>query len=284
VSAASRDAAPVWLPQPARVVERLEESRDIFTLRVELADPGAHAAYDFAPGQFNMLYLHGVGEVAISIVSDPEEGGTIDHTIRAIGRVTKGLARLSPGDVLGLRGPYGRGWPLQRARGRDVLLVTGGLGCAPLVSVINYVVKRRLQFGRLCIVQGVKHSADLIWRERYERWAALPDTRVLLAADQAVSGWRWHVGLVTELLQDVDVDPQGCTVMMCGPEAMMDAAARTLVSRGYPEDVLYLSMERNMHCAVRHCGHCQFGGDFVCADGPIFAYPRAKRLLHVKGY
>jgi NAD(P)H-flavin reductase len=282
VSAAAR--APDWLPQHARVVERVEESRDIFTLRLALVDEGAHASYDFAPGQFNMLYLHGVGEVAISIVSDPEEGGTIDHTVRAIGRVTKGLAALAPGESLGLRGPYGRGWPLDRARGRDVLLVTGGLGCAPLVSVINYVVKRREQFGHLCIVQGVKHSADLIWRERYERWAALPDTRVLLAADRAGAGWRWHVGLVTELLQDVDVDPTHCIAMMCGPEAMMDAAARTLGSRGFPEDVLHLSMERNMHCAVRHCGHCQFGGDFVCADGPIFAYPDVKALLSVRGY
>lgn len=272
------------LPHVARVVERIDETRDIFTLRLELCDAGAHAAYDFAPGQFNMLYLHGVGEVPISIVSDPEDGGTIDHTIRAIGRATKGLSRLRPGDTLGLRGPYGHGWPLDSARGRDVLLVTGGLGCAPLVSVINYVVKRRADYGRLCVVQGVKHAADFIWRERYDAWARLPDTRVLLAADHGASGWRGHVGLVTELLQDVNVDPAHCTVMMCGPEAMMSASARTLTSRGFDEGDLYLSMERNMHCGVRQCGHCQFGADFVCADGPIFAYPRIKPLLHVRGF
>ena len=272
------------VPLAARVAERIEETRDIFTLRLRLCDDATHDAYDFAPGQFNMLYLHGVGEVAISIVSDPEDGGTIDHTIRAIGRATKGLARLRPGDTLGLRGPFGRGWPLAEAQGKDVLLVTGGLGCAPLVSVINYVVKRRADYNRLCIVQGVKHAADFIWRERYDAWASLPRTRVLLAADQPASGWRGHVGLVTELLQDVDVDPANATVMMCGPEAMMSASARTLTSRGFAEEDLFLSMERNMHCGVRRCGHCQFGADFVCADGPIFAYPRVKALLHVKGF
>ncbi|MCP5153038.1 MAG: FAD/NAD(P)-binding protein [Ectothiorhodospiraceae bacterium] len=276
--------ASPYLPCEAAVVERLDETRDIFTLRLRLTDPRRHAGYDFAPGQFNMLYLHGVGEVAISIVSDPEEGGTIDHTIRAVGRVTKGLAKLRPGDRLGLRGPYGSGWPLDATEGRDVLLVTGGLGCAPLVAVINYVVRRRERFGRLVIVQGVKHSADLIWRDRYEAWARLPDTRVLLAADQATPGWRWHVGLVTELLQDVDVDPAAATAMMCGPEAMMHAAARALLTRGFPAEHLWLSMERNMHCAVRHCGHCQFGADFVCADGPIFRYPTVERLLQVRGF
>ncbi len=273
-----------YLPEEARIAERIDESRDIFTLKLQLSDPARHAAYDFEPGQFNMVYLYGVGEVPISIVSDPEDAGTLDHTIRAVGRVTKGLAQLRSGDRVGIRGPFGRGWPLQRAEDRDLLLITGGLGCAPMVSVIDYIVKRRERFRRVCIVQGVKHSADLIWRERYDAWAALPRTRILLAADRAASGWRGHVGLVTELLQDVELATDDCLVMMCGPEAMMSAAARELVARGYPRDELYLSMERNMHCAVRHCGHCQFGADFVCRDGPVFAYPRVAPLLRIKGY
>ena len=172
-----------YLPVEAEVVERVREADNIATLRLRLVDPVQHAAYDFRPGQFNMVYLYGVGEVPISIVSDPEEGGTLDHTIRALGRVTRGLANLRAGNRLGIRGPYGRGWPLERAEGRDVLMVTGGLGCAPLVSVINYIMKRRERYQRLCIVQGVKHANDLIWRERYEAWAQLPQTRVLLAAD-----------------------------------------------------------------------------------------------------
>ena len=273
-----------FLPAEAEIVERIDETRDIFTLRLRLTDAAAHAAYDFAPGQFNMLYLHGVGEVAISIVSDPEEGGTLDHTIRALGRVTKGLAALRPGQCIGIRGPYGRGWPMQEAEGRDVLLITGGLGCAPLVSVINYIVLRRPRYGKLCIVQGVKHSADLIWRDRYERWSELPDTRVLLAADRGAADWRWHVGLVTDLLQDVDIEPDRAVALMCGPEAMMNAAARSLLARGFDATQLHLSMERNMHCAVAQCGHCQFGADFVCRDGPVFSYDRIARLLPVKGF
>ena len=272
------------LPCEAEVVERRDESRDIFTLRLRLTDAAAHAAFDFAPGQFNMLYLPAVGEVPISIVSDPEEGGTLDHAIRAIGRVTKGLARLVPGDRIGIRGPYGRGWPMREAEGRDLLLVTGGLGCAPLVSLINYVVARRDRYQRLCIVQGVKHSADLIWRERYEQWAKLPDTRVLLAADHATAEWRWHVGLVTELLADVDIRTENGIAMMCGPEAMMSAAANSLLARGFDPQRLFLSMERNMHCAVRQCGHCQFGATFVCRDGPVFGYPAVRELLHVRGF
>ena len=254
-----------FLPAEAEIVERIDESRDIFTLRLRLTDEAAHEAYTFAPGQFNMLYLHGVGEVAISIVSDPEHGGTLDHTIRALGRVTKGLAALKPGQHIGIRGPYGR-------------------GCAPLVSVINYVVLRRERYRKLCIVQGVKHSADLIWRERYEQWAELPDTRVLLAADRGSAEWRWHVGLVTDLLQDVDIEAANGIAMMCGPEAMMNAAARSLMTRGFEAGQLHLSMERNMHCAVAQCGHCQFGADFVCRDGPVFSYDRIARLLPVKGF
>ncbi len=273
-----------YLPSEAVIVDRIAESPGIFTLRLELTNPEEHGAFDFTPGQFNMLYLYGVGEVPISIVSDPEEGGSIDHTIRAVGRVTKGIAKLQAGDRVGVRGPFGCGWPLDRAEGRDVLLVTGGLGCAPLVSVINYITKRRDRYRRLCIVQGVKHAADLIWRERYEAWAEMPQTRVLLAADRGASGWRWHVGLVTDLLQDVDIPVADSLVMLCGPEVMMSAAARALTARGFSDESLYLSMERNMHCAVRHCGHCQFGPEFVCRDGPVFQYPRVKALLTVKGF
>ena len=273
-----------FLPHEAEVVEHIDETRDIFTLRLRLTDARLHDAYDFTPGQFNMLYLHGVGEVAISIVSDPEEGGTLDHTIRALGRVTRGLAALRPGDRIGIRGPYGRGWPMREVENRDVLLITGGLGCAPLVSVINYIVARRERYRRLCIVQGVKHSADLIWRDRYATWAKLPDTRVLLAADRGSPDWRWHIGLVTDLLADAGIPPGNGVALMCGPEAMMNAAARTLLARGFDENTLFMSMERNMHCGVRLCGHCQFGAAYVCRDGPVFAYPVVKQLLPVRGY
>lgn len=272
------------IPMQAEVVRRTQESPSVFSLGLRLSDPAQHAAYRFAPGQFNMLYLYGIGEIPISIVSDPENGDELGHTLRVVGRVTRGFAALQPGDRIGLRGPFGRGWPLAEARGHDLLLVTGGLGCAPLVSVINYVAQRRDEFGHVAILQGVKHMDDMIWRERYTRWAGLPDVQVLLAADVAGAGWSWHVGLVTELVDQIGFDVRGARVMVCGPEPMMLATVRKLGGSGVPEAHIWLSLERNMQCAVGHCGHCQFGAPFVCKDGPVFNYPRIRDRLGVKGF
>ena len=266
------------LPAEAEIVERIQESPSIFTLRLRFTDPAIRAAYRFAPGQFNMVYLHGAGEVAISIVSDPERSDLLDHTIRAVGRVTDGLSALRAGARIGLRGPFGRGWPVEEAQGRDVVVVTGGLGCAPVVSAINYILERRERFGQLTIVQGVKHADDLIWRERYARWAALPGVRVLIAADEGGPLWPHHVGLVTDVFAQVTFEP-GTVVLLCGPEPMMVASIRLLLPRGLAPEDIWLSMERNMHCAVKQCGHCQFGAAFVCHDGPVFRYPQVETIL-----
>lgn len=281
---ASIPAASEHLPREAEVVERVQESSTIFTLRLRFTDPAQHAAYRFAPGQFNMLYLYGVGEIPISIVSDPEDEHLFDHTIREVGRVTRGFAQLKAGDRIGVRGPYGHGWPLRQAEGQDVLVITGGLGCAPVVSVINYVMRRRSRFGRLTIMQGVKHTGDLIWRSRYEEWARVPNTQVLIAASVGAPLWPWHVGRVTELFDQIAIDPRRTTAMLCGPEAMMQVAVRQLLGRAMPEGSIWLSMERSMHCGVGLCGHCQIGGHFVCKDGPIFHYGAIKSWLGVKGF
>ena len=272
------------LPYEAEIVERIDETPSIFTLRLRFTDPAVHEAYTFAPGQFNMLYLHGVGEVPISIVSDPEDEHMYNHTIRRVGRVTEGLAKLGQGDRLGVRGPYGRGWPLQEAHGKDVVIVTGGLGCAPVVSVINYVMRRRDQFRRLIIMQGVKHSDDLIWCDQYAEWDKLPDTEVLLAADVCGANWPGHVGRVPQLFDKAELDPEHSVVMMCGPEGMMLASIKDLLNRGFAEESVWLSMERNMQCGMGFCGHCQHGGKFVCKDGPVFNYPEIRELLGVKGF
>jgi sulfhydrogenase subunit gamma (sulfur reductase) len=273
-----------YLPWEAEIVERVQESDSIFTLRLRLTDPEARNHYRFVPGQFNMVYLYGVGEVAISIVSDPESDALLDHTIRAVGRVTHGLARLQAGERIGIRGPFGRGWPMALAEGRDVFIVTGGLGCAPVVAVINYVLARRTRFGRISIVQGVKHAEDMIWRERYAEWSAHPDVQVLLAAEHGGVLWPWHVGLVTALFDQAVVEPSTTIVMMCGPEGMMRAAAKGLMQRGIAPVEIYLSMERNMQCGIGHCGHCQFGGSFICRNGPVYRYSEVQALLGVKGF
>jgi len=273
-----------YVPYEAEILERVQESDTIFTLRLRFTDPAVQAAYRFQPGQFNMVYLYGVGEVPISIVSDPLDEHLLDHTIRRVGRVSEGLAQLKAGDRIGIRGPYGRGWPLQQAEGRDVAVITGGLGCAPVVSVINYVMRRRASYGKLTIIQGVKHSRDLIYRDRYQTWAAAPDTQVLIAANTSDALWPWHAGPVTDLFAQAQFDPSKTVAMMCGPEGMMIAGAGLLAQRGLAEDAIYLSMERNMQCAVGLCGHCQYGGRFICKDGPIFSYPEVKSLLGVRGF
>ena len=273
-----------YLLHEAEIVERIEEAIGIFTLRLRFSDPATQGAYNFRPGQFNMVYLYGVGEVAISIVSDPRDEHLYDHTIRVVGRVTRGLLQLRTGQHVGIRGPFGRGWPLQEAQGRDVLIVTGGLGCAPTISVINYILNRRERYGRLIIMQGVKHADDLLWRDRYAQWAQQADTEVLIAADQGAALWPWHVGLVTDLFDSIRLKPLHTVVMMCGPEGMMRAAVKQLAQRGVDEAEIYLSMERNMQCAVGHCGHCQYGGKFVCKDGPVFSYSEVKELFGVKGF
>lgn len=274
----------VYLPHTAEIVEYIAESPTIFTLRLRFVDQDQHQRYQFQPGQFNMVYLPGGGEVAISIVSDPEHDDIYDHTIRIVGRVTKGLAKLKTGDQIGIRGPFGRGWPMQEAKMKDVFVITGGIGCAPTVSVINYILNRRRNYGHLAILQGVKHSDDFFYQERFDHWQQAENTQVLLAANEvAESHQSWYKGYVTELLAHVDCAVDNAMAMMCGPEVMMVAAAEKLLALGMPIDNIYLTMERSMHCAVGHCGHCQFGAKFICKDGPVFCFSDIKDLLAEKG-
>jgi len=275
---------PIHLPREAVIKERIQESPTLFTLRMAFTDGPCNEPFKFLPGQFNMLSLHGVGEIPISIVSDPEDEHIFDHTIRRIGRVTGGMEQLKPGDRLGVRGPFGRGWPLEQTKGRDVLIITGGLGCAPVVSVINYLMRRRDEFGRIAILQGVKHADDMIWRERYDTWAKQPDTQVLLAADMPSKGWPWHTGPVIDLLSNVSYDRNNAIAMLCGPEPMLIATIALLREQGLPDDEIWLSMERNMHCGIAQCGHCQIGPLFVCRDGPVFCYSEIAGFLGKRGF
>jgi len=271
-----------YAPLVADIIEKTQESPTIFTLKTQFQQPDL--AWSFAPGQFNMLYLYGVGEVPISIASDPAEYRFLSHTIRAVGRVTKAMQALTVGQTIGIRGPYGKGWPMTEAEGKDVVIITGGLGCAPVVSVINYIIARREKFRKLYILQGVKHSDDLIWRQQYTQWQQLPNTQVLLAADAVIKGWSWHTGYVTDLIHQLTLNSEQTIAMMCGPELMMHTAAQLLHQQGLREEAIYLSMERNMACGIGHCGHCQYGGLFICKDGPVLPYPAVKPLFSEAGF
>ncbi|TAJ31839.1 MAG: Ni/Fe hydrogenase subunit gamma [Nitrospirae bacterium] len=263
----------------ATIVEKVRVTEDIDTVRLQLVDPAARRSFRFQAGQFNMLYVFGVGEVAISIVSDPDEPQALDHTIRAVGRVTKAIQGMGLGDTLGVRGPFGRGWPLDDVRGKDVVVVTGGLGCAPVVGAIDYMFRRREAYGAVTILHGIKTPRDLLYRERFEAWRRHADTTVLLTSDQPDKTWHDHVGVVTELFEQVAIDPARTVVLMCGPEIMMRLGAPILLQRGIPATALYLALERHMECGIGLCGHCQMGPYFLCKDGPVMRYEQVAPFL-----
>lgn len=273
-------SADIHTPREAVVTERIQDSHDTFTMRLSIS--GADH-FSFEPGQFNMLYLYGVGEVPISIVPDPGKENSFDHTIRVVGRVTTGLEALQPGTKVGIRGPFGRGWPVDQARGDDLLLVTGGLGSAPLVSVIDRVMANRSDYGRLYILHGVKQDRDLMWQERYLEWDLHADNTVLLTADAPSPDWPWFQGTSVALFSKLEIDPGRTTAMLCGPEVMMLAAIEGLRAKGLADHRIWLSMERNMQCGIGRCGHCQAGPKFVCKDGPVFCVSEISELLGVRG-
>jgi NAD(P)H-flavin reductase len=274
----------IHLPRSAVIDRRIQEAPTIFTLRLQFTESNPHEIFDFVPGQFNMVTLFGVGEIPISIVNDPEDNHFFDHTIRVVGRVSRGLEKLQPGDQVGIRGPFARGWPLDEARGQDVLLITGGLGCAPLVSVIHYLLRRRDQFGHIHILQGVKHTNDLIWRDQYDAWSKQHDVNVLLAADVAEPGWPWKHGMVTELISQIHLRNERTITMLCGPQLMMMAAISQLRERELADHRIWLSMERNMQCGLGQCGHCQVGPKFSCKQGPVFCYSEVADFFGAKGF
>ncbi|HWE37361.1 MAG TPA: FAD/NAD(P)-binding protein [Isosphaeraceae bacterium] len=272
------DADP-YRPHPAIIRAIVAEIPDVATYRVELADEGLRAAYRFEPGQFNMVYLPGVGEVAISVSGGPDEGPGVAHTIRAVGRVTRALESLEPGRAIGLRGPFGRGWPVREAIGRDVVLVAGGLGLAPLRPAVMALLADRGRYGRVTLVYGARTPADLLFWDEFDDWGHRGmDVRVTV--DRADAAWRGDVGVVTMPLRRVLAEPGRSAVFTCGPEVMMRFVVAEALAAGVDGKDVYVSLERNMQCAVGLCGHCQFGPEFLCKDGPVFAYSRVARFFH----
>lgn len=267
-----------YTPLIGRITERREEAPDVITYAIRLTDPGAHRSFHFAPGQFNMLYCFGVGEVPISIASDPDARGDFEHTVRIVGHVTGAMAHWQVGDPVGIRGPYGRGWPVQQAKGRNVIIITGGLGCAPVAGAIEYILRRRSDYGELHILHGVKTPRDLLYRDRFREWSQHPRTQVYLTADRGDAKWRHRTGVVTNLFDELPPS-RGSIAMMCGPEVMMRYAARRLIGLGLDETSIFVSMERNMKCATGLCGHCQTGPYFACKDGPVFRYDEVRPVF-----
>lgn len=259
-----------WAPTPYEVVRVRRDTADTFTLWLRPQDGGPAMA--FAPGQFNMLYAFGVGESAISVSGDPHQREVLQHTIRNVGGVTGQLARLGRGDSLLVRGPFGRPWPVDELAGRDVVVIAGGIGLAPLRPVLLHLMRYRRRFGQVAVVYGARSPADLLFTADLSRMAQRFSTQVEITVDHAVGDWHGDVGLVTSLLGRVAISKERTAALICGPEIMMHYVRLELSKRGLPDSQIYVTMERGMKCAIGHCGHCQLGPKFICKDGPVFTF------------
>jgi NAD(P)H-flavin reductase len=269
----------------ATVLRVVPAAYETFTYWVSIDDADARNAYRFDPGQINMIGIPGVGEIPISVSSDPASPRTLAHTIRSCGRVTNVFKTLTRGDRVTIRGPFGRPWPVARAQGGDMLVVAGGLGLAPVRPAIYHAIRHRNAFRRLIVLVGARGPEHMLFSDELDVWRErLADRGIelMLTVDVGDEGWPYDVGVVTTLFPRAAIDPRVTTVFTCGPEIMMRFAIRDLEALGIPADRIWLSMERNMHCAVKLCGHCQLGPYFVCADGPVFRWDQLKDLMGVE--
>ena len=269
-----------WRPLPARILGITTENFNTYTLRLQIVDPEVRKGYRWLPGQFNMLYAPGVGEAAISISSDSQQTDTLEHTIRKVGSVTRALNRLGEGSVIGLRGPYGTSWPMEGLEGHDVVMVAGGIGLAPVRPMIYWLLRHRDRFNRLILLYGCRTPEDRLYSDQLESWEREGQIDVLVTVDNATGDWAGPVGVVTHLLRRVRVNAGRTVVMVCGPKILNRVAAWQFLQLHVPRERVFVSLERNMNCGFGKCGHCQYGGKFVCREGPVFAF---SDIAHIFG-
>ncbi len=271
-------AAPM-LPRRYRVAAKQRETEDTWTLSMDAVDG---EVLEFLPGQFNMMYAFGAGEVPVSVSGDPGRPERLVHTVRAVGATTNAICAADSGQMLGVRGPFGSAWPLEGAAGADVLVVAGGVGLAPLRPVVYSLVASPERYRRMILLYGGRSPEQLLFRGEIDRWREGSDLDVGVTVDIASGEWTGSVGVVPRLLERVRFDPSRAVAFVCGPEAMMRFTATALLDRGVDAGSIYLSIERNMKCAVGQCGHCQFGPEFVCRDGPVFSLQRLGRFFDIR--
>lgn len=270
-----------YSPNLAVIKKVRKETHDTNTYTLEFSDKKLQKSFSPAPGQFMMLSLFGIGESAISL-SDTSNNGSVTTTIRNVGSVTNAILRLKEGDFIGMRGPYGNGWPLERAEGKNVLIVVGGMGIVPLRGVVNYIKNNRKKFGDLEIIYGARTPDDMLFRYEFEKWKQIKKTRMDLTVDELPieTTSKCKIGLVTSCFPSMKTHHKNAIVLVCGPEIMMRYAAKCLETIGFKDRQIYLSLERRMKCGIGKCGHCQIGLKYVCKDGPVFNYADIKPFIH----
>jgi NAD(P)H-flavin reductase len=267
------------LTTPFRVRTNRKENADTRTL--ELVSANSTGTPAWRPGQFMMLYAFGMGEIAISISGDPSLRDGITHTVRAVGAVSRAICAAKPGSSIGLRGPFGSGWPIERSEGDDIVIAAGGIGLAPLRPVIHAMMTKRGRYGHVSLLIGARKPEILIYRKEIDRWRKR-DLDVRVAVDAATPGWQGAVGPITMLIPRTVFDPSRTTAFIVGPEIMMRFVVQELSQRGISRDRLFVSMERNMKCAIGFCGHCQLGPAFICKNGPVFPYSQLEPWLSIR--
>jgi len=267
-------------PVRYRVCSAVTENADSITLGLR---PEREALPPPAPGEFMMLYAFGVGEIAISVSGDPSiTDGTITHTIRSVGAVSAALCAAEPGSTIGVRGPFGTSWGLREAAGRDLIIVAGGVGLAPLRPVVLGALADRERYGRGVVIAGARTQEDFLYREELQAWRSDPRMETYLTVDVPARGWSGEVGFVTEPLHQMTFQPDRTTAFLCGPEPMMRSSAAVLAAKKIAAQNIRVSLERNMQCGMGWCGHCQLGPLLLCRDGPVVGYDVARPLLEVE--
>lgn len=272
-----------WATHATRIRGIRPEVYGIATYELTFEEPSVAERFRFLPGQFNMLYLPGIGEAAISISSDPEQPQQILHTVRVVGNVTKALARKRVGDQILVRGPFGSSWPTAECSGSDLVIAAGGVGLAPLRPLIHYVLNHRDQFGKVWLLYGARTTKDLLYTDQFDIWRAA-GIEVEVTVDLGDEHWQGHIGVVPLLFYRLRLDAPRTRILTCGPEVMMRFVIYEALARRIKPDQIFLSLERNMNCALGFCGHCQLGPAFVCKDGPVFCYEQMEPYLDVEQF
>ncbi|MEJ0017435.1 MAG: FAD/NAD(P)-binding protein [Acetobacteraceae bacterium] len=278
VTAADLIADPM-LPRQFRIAQVTREVPGVFTWTLKSLD---RRGFGFQPGQFNMVWLPGVGEIPLSISGDCREPYTLVHTIRAVGPVTNMMQQARPGTVVGVRGPFGRPWPIEAAVGCDVIFVTSTVGLAPLRPLIVEVLHRRDDFGKVVICYGSRGTEDILFEADLHEWRARFDTNVHVTVHAAHSGYRGRVGGVAAAINIARIDGAATQAFVCRSEALTRQAVATLGERGVTGDRVWVTLERSMKCGIGLCGHCQFGPSFMCKDGPIYRFDQIEALYSVR--
>ena len=265
-----------FVPSRYRVVDRKTETFDITTLWLEPVDQPIDA---FRAGQFNMLTVFGVGEIAISISSAPGAPGAIEHTVRDVGAVSHALSQSAVDDIVGVRGPFGTDWGLASLDAVDVVVVAGGIGLAPLRGAMRYLAENKSTERTVALRVGARLPDQIVFPDEIARWGEM-GIDVAVTVDVADAGWTGHVGVVTQILAELPFDGAGAVALVCGPEIMMRFSARSLIDLGVAPENIRVSLERNMQCGIAMCGHCQLGPYLLCRDGPVVPYaPLAAELI-----